>query len=505
MRKPTPDALLPPDTSTGFAPGDVVGGYRLVRLIGSGDSAEIYLGQAIQAADVAEQRTAAVKVYRASAGDDRIATEIAALTRARHPHALALRDLATTPRGQPCLVLERLSGGGLARLLRERSSLTRGEAVTVLAPLAEALDALHGSGVVHGAVRMRSVAFRESGAPVLLGLGHAVMFERGASPAALSSNTGVVADRIAFARLAAAVLARVPGESAARLADALLVDETPGRDGSAPSVADLLFDLAEPEPVRLPRQSGSHLNRPELDGPELELSELDDDGVRTTGTEAMPISAPAPLAAVRRRAPPTGRVQNVVDAAKEHAKSIRPRFWVAAGCVAVSLVVAVAVVPQGSGNAESSGHPVAGPTDGIASLTATPEPLPPEPPPADAASGGDGVTAGDPLLADDPVAAVGVLLDEREQCLHELSIGCLEGVVQAGSAALAADTALIESISNGGEIPPGASIVAGELTLVERLGDSAIVGLGPGPETTTASALVMRAEAGWRIRAYLPP
>jgi hypothetical protein len=41
--------------------------------------------------------------------------------------------------------------------------------------------------------------------------------------------------------------------------------------------------------------------------------------------------------------------------------------------------------------------------------------------------------------------------------------------------------------------------------LVERLGDSALVGLGNGPETTPASTLVMRGEAGWRIRAYLPP
>ena len=88
--------------------------------------------------------------------------------------------------------------------------------------------------------------------------------------------------------------------------------------------------------------------------------------------------------------------------------------------------------------------------------------------------------------------------------MRELSVLCLDGVAQEGSAAHASDAAVIRALQAGGELTPQAAIVSGQLTLVERLGDSALVTLGAPADSEPASALVMRGEAGWRIRSYGP-
>jgi hypothetical protein len=67
------------------------------------------------------------------------------------------------------------------------------------------------------------------------------------------------------------------------------------------------------------------------------------------------------------------------------------------------------------------------------------------------------------------------------------------------------DTAVIRALQAGGEQTPDATVSTNGPVLVERLGDSALLDLGDVPETQPASSLVMRGEAGWRIRAYLDP
>jgi hypothetical protein len=116
--------------------------------------------------------------------------------------------------------------------------------------------------------------------------------------------------------------------------------------------------------------------------------------------------------------------------------------------------------------------------------------------------------ASDPeLRGDDPIAAAAVLLAVRDECLRSASLLCLDGVVQPGSSAEATDRAAVSIIQGGGE--PPTPIAAPRLELVERLGDSALVSLGRAEaggagETGPASLLLMKGEAGWRIRDYLP-
>ncbi|HUG50972.1 MAG TPA: hypothetical protein VLZ78_08240, partial [Terrimesophilobacter sp.] len=66
---------------------DTIGGYRLVRLLGFGARAEVYLGHAGTSASGAP-RMAAVKLYRPDVDRHSIDTELEALSRADSPHLL---------------------------------------------------------------------------------------------------------------------------------------------------------------------------------------------------------------------------------------------------------------------------------------------------------------------------------------------------------------------------------------------------------------------------------
>ncbi len=94
-----------------------------------------------------------------------------------------------------------------------------------------------------------------------------------------------------------------------------------------------------------------------------------------------------------------------------------------------------------------------------------------------------------------------MLLVAREQCIRDLDDACFDDIDQAGSAAREDDRALIDEILAG----EGAGVVPEldpkAVVLEQRLGDSALVSLGPDSEP--ASVLLVKGEAGWRIRDYV--
>ncbi|TFD52532.1 hypothetical protein E3T46_06680 [Cryobacterium sp. Hh11] len=143
----------------------VVAGYRLIRLLGTGDRAAIYLGHSGSGAMVA------LKVFRADTESASIESDIAVLTSAAAPGLVRLLDVAQLGDGRICLILERLAGGSLARYLIEHPVLSPGEAVTLLAPVVVALNALHSAEFAHGSLSQATVLLDASGRSVLTGFG----------------------------------------------------------------------------------------------------------------------------------------------------------------------------------------------------------------------------------------------------------------------------------------------------------------------------------------------
>src|SRR5215471_9813013 len=93
--------------------GQQLGKYRLVRLLGRGGFAEVYLGEHV---DLGTQ--VAVKVMHAQLSSkdlERFNAEAATIARLHHPHIVRLLEFATEE-GTPFLVLDYATGG----TLRER-------------------------------------------------------------------------------------------------------------------------------------------------------------------------------------------------------------------------------------------------------------------------------------------------------------------------------------------------------------------------------------------------
>jgi hypothetical protein len=448
--------------------GDLVGGYRLLRKLGDGANAEVFLGYA------STGHTAVVKVYRpdvlGSVGD----AELLALSRAAHAHTVQVRDVASLPGGALCLILERLELGSLARLLAARSQLDAGEALTILAPLGAAIDTMHSSGVAHGGIGASTVLFRATGAPVFACFGRAAVFEAGLTPARLAREPAVLADRAAFARLATTVLDR---RAADRRLDGVVAwlaaqGEQGFPDALGDVLADRLFDITDAAPVRFEREEGSeHV-------------------VPARSVTAEPVPEGASGAPITRALGLPGWVSDAMEnspvaALRSHLRGVRRPVWFAASAVVLALGVAIIVVP----------------TDAPESANSESTPTPTE----TAVAIERGAVA-----ENDPLAALGPLLDERERCIRDLSVLCLDAVDQAGSVALADDTALVRGIQEGAEAAY-VSLEGDGAELVERLGDSAIVRLAAPasesraaePERQPASLLLMKGEAGWRIRGYL--
>ena len=452
--------------------GDVVGGYRLLRKLGDGSRAEVFLGYA------STGHTAVVKVYRPDVPASVAEAELLALSRAAHAHTVQVRDVASLPGGAQCLILERLELGSLARLLAARSQVHAGEALTILAPLGAAIDAMHASGVAHGGVGAGSVLFRATGAPVLACFGEATVFDAGLTPAKLARQAAVLADRAAFARLAAAVLDRRPPDRRVRaIVEWLAAQGDQGfPDAIGEVLAERLFDVTDAAPVWFEWEERSAL------------------GVPARAVTAEPVPETPPAAPITRALGLPTWVSDALENSpvallRSHMRGVRRRVWLVAGGVALALCVAIVVVPTDAplpSNPGSSAPAPAGSEPAASESTETPVAIE------------QGAVA-----KDDPLAALELLLVERERCIRDLSVLCLDAVDQAGSAALADDTALVRAIQNGGESAHVALNASGA-ELVERIGDSAIVRLtATDPETQPASLLLMKGEAGWRIRGYL--
>ena len=436
-------------------------GYRVVRKIGEGSRADLYLG-------ASGMGTVVLKVFRESLTADDIAAELRALTQLDSPHLVKMLDVSRLGGGLPILVFSRVQRGSIAALLRDRGSIEPGEAVTLLAPLAGALPGMHRLGIAHTRISASSVYLGAAGEPVLLGFGHCVHFAKAASVAVLEADPSAEADRDAIAALALTVLAYVRGRDGDVRTLERWIETAPRQYDFAQRLEAKLFEFAEPEPI-------------EFGGETVQTTAVP---ARTIATRevAVPAIAESPAADIpswMQELILANPLAGLAARALAAAKTVRRPFWIAAGAIVVALVVALSVIPPG--RAQGAPRKVVS-----AASQATGEPTP---------------RATVAALPDDPLLALPILLTARNRCIGDLSVLCLDDVDEASSGAYTADSALIRQIQSGGEIGKSAVVVAPSPTLAERLGDVALVNLGP-KGNTSAVELIREAE-GWRIRGYL--
>jgi hypothetical protein len=528
-RRPTSTDLSPDPESTSKRPQrtrlDDVAGHRVTRRFAVGTRATLLVAHA-PAHDADEQPPAhLLKVFHPGVSMHSVNVEITALGSSNAPHIVRLLDVASIEKGEPpCLVLERLPGPSLAGLLNERDSLSAGEAVTILAPLCAAVNAMHDAGVTHGALHLRRIVFDQRRAPVLTGFGRGVVHRQ--LPAESHDpdfRAAVLDDHRDLLDIVEEVLLQVEPRHASEAAPdiAALSHEVGAGPGGAflTRLERLLFSWAPAETIMISstpesRNSG-HTHTPSF-------SDTHDGGVSTETVAGFDWSDPAPASSQhevehrvvsalrvlgasssvldiassfvdavvrlsdRRQAQPgTSRPVRTPAPSSRRRRVARRPVLVGTACAVLATTALLLVLPPTREEARAGGTQ---PTSWSSAASQAPASEPDAAPDtiADAQSGG-GDAGPTPLLGDDPVAALQELSTIADGCSTSADVNaCLARVYEPDYLAhLPSD-----------EAP--AAIDAANAIVTGSWGGSALVAAGL--KDQPASFLLMKGEAGWIVR-----
>lgn len=446
-----------------------VPGIRVLRLLSEHAGVATHLVR-IDIGD--EARSACLVRATSTAAAPRVARLIGALDRLVGTGVTQLIDVTADEHGASA-ILENARGRRLSDVLAAREHWAAGEAVAVLAPLSRTIGVMHAAGVANGVWGASDVLLSARG-PILDMTGDVEVFAVDAPEIVLAEVGAVASDRETMRLVTVEVLARVDGarKPAAQRLIADLATMPPA--ALIGLLTDALDELAAPVEVRgddpptPPEPTAVEHTRRHHEPRAGEFAVT-----TATATGVLAQFAGSPL--VERVAHAAASTRALLDRMPRSRRVLVIGATAAVGMAAIL----IAVVPApGVGD------------DELDSIRAQEAPIV-------AIGSSEPRSAG---ISDDPVVAVIELLELRETCFRELSVLCLEGVDQSGSTALAIDRDAIAAMRDGREgdwprVAPQGAVV------VERLGDSALVDVGP--ETAPASLLLMRSEAGWRIRDWV--
>ena len=433
---------------------------------------------------------------------------VAAAAQARSAHVRAPLDVAIASDGTLRILFPVLAGPTLEELLATDGWLTPGRAVTMLCPIADAISVAHDAGVTLGGVSLTGIRADARGAPVI----HAISQARSASPLPAqlrSKDPAHREDAECFAALCtdvrAALEAAGHSDAAHSMPDADQVLAQPSRLQHWAEAEPLLVTLSSAAPTAAERASVPPLALPSRPADRGQVA--DGPSVNERPGRAAAAASARVLGLLALPAELVTGVTITVERASERAASLvgrargvsrRQLVVGAAGLAVVGALVVTAALGGSEGADSSAAAPVASPS--------------PQTAPTDGDEQGSSVSAGG--AADDEGAGAAQpealvepnpedwgptareLVARWQHCRRDVRVICDEAVHQmAALGGRAADEvdAMVTALASMLESP------ASSVTVVERAGDVARLTIAA-PDMTAASLLVVRSEAGWRIR-----
>ncbi len=244
---PNATDTLPAPPAAPEAAAPTLSRYALLREVGRGAMSVVY-----EAHDRHDGKTVAVKVLNASAGAElsRFTQEAQAVAGISHPNVVAIQDTGEEA-GRHFLVMEYLRGETLRERLG-RGPLTLDQAEPILRQVADALDAVHAQGVVHGDIKPSNAMLLPDGAVKLLDFGIA----RRSGDTAVAGPDGLIGSPAYMAPEQARGGGGTPASDIWALG-VLLYEMLAGRPPFAgPSIPAVLSQVTRGEPPAIPDLPG---------------------------------------------------------------------------------------------------------------------------------------------------------------------------------------------------------------------------------------------------------
>lgn len=192
-------SLVPDETFASvdrdLAAGEVVGEYRVERIIGKGSFGVVY-----RAVHPVIGKAAAVKILKREFSSSpqmvsRFISEARAVNQIRHRNIVDIFSFGVFRDGRQYYVMELLDGEPLDQFLARRGPMPLVEALPILDRIARALDAAHGAGIVHRDLKPANVFLAEDEGtrfPKLLDFGVAKLMHNDERHVDFRTNTGAM-------------------------------------------------------------------------------------------------------------------------------------------------------------------------------------------------------------------------------------------------------------------------------------------------------------------------
>ncbi len=158
--------------------GRRLGAYVIIRELGHGGMATVYLGAR---ADGYFEKEVAIKILKPVGGRTeellgRFRAEREVLASLDHPNIAGLFDAGTTEDGLPYFVMEYVSGTPITTYVRE-NQLTISQRLALFLKICAAVEVAHRKRIVHRDLKRTNILVNEKGEPKLLDFGIAKMLE----------------------------------------------------------------------------------------------------------------------------------------------------------------------------------------------------------------------------------------------------------------------------------------------------------------------------------------
>lgn len=172
-----------------YKTGDTIGQYEVIRRIGAGGMATVYLAQHGKL-----DRQVAIKVMHDTFQADegflaRFEREAKIVASLEHPHIIPVYDYTETD-GQPALIMKYVEGHSLKELLDESPFASIDDILRVMSPIADALDYAHRKGILHRDIKPSNIILDEQDIPYLADFGLARIAMAGESTLSQDSILG---------------------------------------------------------------------------------------------------------------------------------------------------------------------------------------------------------------------------------------------------------------------------------------------------------------------------